>query len=157
MCLQGLSYHPCILRCHVYGVPFHLWFQQWLLYYKRCTLKFSVMFADYDTIRSRRQFTMFHFSDIKSSLCSKNYGIQNQNSAVLNSGGYCTAFSLSVALEQEKSPERNIISWQFCISNFFFSDKKMIGPCIPEHCFLIGDLQRRLAVCCFNLRFQTKP
>ena len=49
-----------------------------------------------------------------------NWSVQNQNFAALNFGGYCTAFSLSVALEQEKSPERNIISWQFCISPIFF-------------------------------------
>ena len=54
---------------------------------------------------------------------------------------------------------RSVISYlgNFASLQFFFSDKKMIGPCIPEHCFLIGDLQRRLAVCCFYLRFQTKP
>ena len=152
MCLQGLSYPPCILRWHVYGVPFHLWFQQWLLYYKRCTLKFSVMFADYDTIRSRRQFTMFHFSDIKSSLCSKNCGVQNQNSAVLNSGGYCTAFSLSVALEQEKPRAEYRILAILHLSNFFSRIKKWLVH-VYQNTFLIGDLQRRLAVCCFNLRF----
>ena len=67
-----------------------------------------------------------------------NWSVQNQNFAALNFGGHCTAFSLSATLEQQK-PKAQYLGIFASLQLFFFTDKKMIGQCIPEHCFLIGD------------------
>jgi len=67
-----------------------------------------------------------------------NWSVQNQNFAALNFGGYCIAFPLSATLEQEK-PKAQYLGIFASLQLFFFTDKKMIGQCIPEHCFLIGD------------------
>ena len=67
-----------------------------------------------------------------------NWSVQNQNFAALNFGGYCIAFPLSATLEQKK-PKAQYLGIFASLQLFFFTDKKMIGQCIPKHCFLIGD------------------
>ena len=81
------------------------------------------MFAVYDTIRSRRQFTMFHFSMLQVCDAQDNWCVQNQNFAALDFGGYCTAFSLSATLEQEK-PKAQYLGIFASLQLFFSRIKK---------------------------------